>query len=67
MNIRDIFRQEGREEGWEQGMQQGMQQGVQKGMQQAVLNMLEERADIDLIRKVSGFSEKEIKKLQNGG
>ena len=67
MNIRDIFRQEGREEGWQQGMQQGVQKGRQEEKQQAVLRMLEERADIDLIRKVSGFSEKEIKKLQNGG
>ena len=53
-DVREIIREKGR---WE---------GRQEERQQFVLNMLKEKADISFICKVTGLSEKEIKKLKNG-
>ena len=50
MDIREHIKEKGR---WE-------------GRQEVVLNMLKEKADISFISKVTGLSEKEIKKLKNG-
>ena len=58
--------QQGIQQGVQQGIQQGVQQGIQQGMQQVALSMLQENADRDFIRKVTGLSTEEIKKLQNG-
>ena len=74
MNIREYIKEEGRQEGIQKGMQEGRQkgrqEGIQKGMQegrqQVVLNMLQKRLDTSLISEVTGLSEEEIKKLQNG-
>ena len=38
---------------------------MQKEWQQVVLNMLENNLDVSLICKVTGLSEKEVKKLKN--
>ena len=59
-------RLEGQQEGMRKGRLEGQQEGMQKGRQQVILNMLKEKADISFISKVTGLSEKEIKKLQNG-
>ncbi len=40
--------------------------GRQEGMQQVALSMLKEKADLSFICKVTGLSEKELKKLKNG-
>ena len=53
-DVREIIKEKGR---WE---------GERKGRQEVVLNMLKEKADISFISKVTGLSEKEIKKLKNG-
>ena len=44
---------------------EGRQEGLQEGRQQVILNMLKEKIDTSVISKVTGLSEKEIKKLQN--
>ena len=54
MNTREYIKEEGRQE------------GRQKRDREVVLNMLKEKAGIDFIRKVTGLSEEEIKKFQNG-
>jgi len=67
-------RQEGRQEGLMAGRQEGLMAGRQEGLmagrqernQQIILNMLKEQFDIAAISKVTGLSEKEIKKLKNG-
>ena len=71
-DVREIIREKGHWEGERKGLrkgrqegrQEGLQKGRQKGRQEVVLNMLKERADISFISKVTGFSEKEIKKLK---
>ena len=59
MNTREYIREEGRQE--------GRQEGIQTGIQQVVLNMLKKKLDTSLISEVTGLSEEEVKKLQNGG
>ena len=49
-DVREIIREKGR---WE-------------GRQEVVLNMLKEKINVSVISKVTGLSEKEIKKLKNG-
>ena len=82
MDIREHFKEEGRQEGIQKGMQRGMQKGRQKGRQEGrqkgrqeerqkrdrevVLNMLKEKTEIAFICKVTGLSEEEIRKIQNG-
>ena len=70
MDIREHFKEEGRQEGIQKGMKRGMQKGMQKGrqegMQQVVLNMLKKQTDIAFISEVTGLSEEEIRKIQNG-
>ena len=82
MNIREHIKEEGRQEGIQKGRQEGIQKGIQKGRQEGIqkgrqegrqerareviLNMLAQKADIAFICKVTGLSEEEIKKLQNG-
>ena len=46
-------------------MQQGLQQGMQQGIQKIVLNMLQNKADMNFICKVTGLSKKEVQKLKN--
>ena len=58
MDALEIIKEKGR---WE-----GERKGIKKGRQQVVLNMLKENMNISLISKVTGVSEKEIKKLKNG-
>ena len=73
MTAREYIKEEGRREGVQQGRQEGVQQGRREGMQQGrqenmqavVCNMLREKADMDFISKVTGFSEEEIIKLKN--
>ena len=54
MNIREHIRENAR---WE---------GRQEEKQQVILNMLKEKIDTSVISKVTGLSEKEIKKIKNG-
>ena len=57
-DVWEIIREKGR---WE-----GRQEGERKGRQEVVRNMLKEKADISFIAKVTGLSEKAIKKFKNG-
>ena len=74
MNIREHIKEEGIQEGIQKGIQEGIQkgrqegrqEGIQKGIQKVVLSMLQEKADISFVSKVTGLSEDEIKKLKNG-
>ena len=54
-----------RNEGLEKGLQEGKRKGLQEGHQEVALNMLKEKANISFISKVTGLSEKEIKKLSS--
>ena len=69
MTAREYIKEEGRREGMQQGVLKGRREGVQQGrqenMQAVVCNMLREKADMDFISKVTGFSEEEIIKLKN--
>ncbi len=58
MDARDYFREEGRQE--------GRQAGRKERDKEVILNMLKEKADIAFISKVTGLSEKAIRKLKNG-
>ncbi len=76
-DVREIIKEKGRWEGERKGLkkglkkgrqegrQEGLQEGLQEGRQQVVLNMLKEKADIAFISKVTGLSEKTIRKLKN--
>ena len=58
MNIRECIKEE--------GMQKGLQKDRQEERQQIILKMFQKRLDTSLIAEVTGLSEEEIKKLQNG-
>ncbi len=76
MNIREIIKEKGRfegmllgrkkylQEGMEKGRQEGELKGRQENLRQVITNMFQENADIPFIAKVTGLSEKELKKLQ---
>ncbi|MCZ0932614.1 MAG: Rpn family recombination-promoting nuclease/putative transposase, partial [Oligoflexia bacterium] len=53
------------EEGIEKGMEKGMVQGGFNKQKEIALNMLEEKANISFISKVTGLSKPEISKLKN--
>ena len=65
-DVREIIKEKGRWEGERKGLKKGRQEGRQEERQQVVLNLLKEKADIAFIAKVTGLSEKEIKKLKSG-
>ena len=61
--------QEGRQEGLQEGRQEGLQEGLQKGQQEEqerlALKMFQEGLDISIISRVTGFPEKEVRKLKD--
>ncbi len=61
-DVREIIKEKGR---WE-GRKEGIKEGIKEGQNQVILNMLKEKADIAFISKVTGLSEKAIRKLKNG-
>ena len=56
----------GQLEGIQKGVKQGVKQGEQQEARRLTLNMLKENTKIPYIAKVTGLSEKEIKKMKNG-
>ena len=64
MDIKKFIAERERHEGWQEGWQKGRNEGWQEGQQKVVLNMLKNKMDIKIITKVTGLSEKEIKKLK---
>ncbi|MDE0119680.1 MAG: hypothetical protein OXM55_06715, partial [Bdellovibrionales bacterium] len=54
MDIKELFREEGRQE------------GRQERDKEVIINMLKNKIDNQLISKVTGLSEAEIKKLKTG-
>jgi len=68
-DVREIIKEKGRWEGQKEGLKKGRQEGRQEGRreerQEVILNMLKERVDISVISKVTGLSEKAIRKLKN--
>ena len=65
--VEESIREQHREEGFEEGLEQGIEQGLTKGLEQGILNtaknMKKENIDIELISKITGLSEEEIKEL----
>ena len=57
--------EQGREEGREEGRQEGREEGREEERKAFILNMLQQKADISFIAKVTGISEEEIKQLKN--
>ena len=57
--------QKGRKEGLEKGIQEGLQKGIQKGRKEVVLNMIKNKIKTSVISKMTGVSEKDIKKLKS--
>ena len=66
MDIREHWKEEGRQAGMEKGIQAGMEKGKLEHQQQVVRNMLKKQTDIAFISEVTGLSESEIRKYQNG-
>ncbi|MCE2991487.1 MAG: Rpn family recombination-promoting nuclease/putative transposase [Candidatus Jidaibacter sp.] len=72
-DIMSTARQEGLEEGLQKGREEGLQKGLQKGKAEGEKNkaleiargMISEGLSTDLIFKVTGLSEKEIRELEN--
>lgn len=54
------------ERGHEKGLKKGLREGRQERDREVILNMLQEKADISFIAKVTGLSKEEINKLKNG-
>ena len=54
-----------RQEGLEQGRREGRQEGREEERKAFILNMLQQKANISFIAKVTGVSEEEIKQLKN--
>ena len=50
---------------WENALAEEREKGQQERNTEVILNMLKEKADLSFISKVTGLSEKEIKKLKN--
>ncbi len=50
----------------EKGRWKGQREGLKKGRQEIILNMLKEKINVSVISKVTGLSEKAIRKLKNG-
>ena len=65
MNIREQMKEQMKEQISEQIRENAHWEGRQEGLQEVILNMLKEKIDTSVISKVTGLSEKEIKKLQN--
>ena len=69
-DVREIIKEKGRWEGERTGLRKGLRKGRQEGRQErdkeVILNMLKEKINVSVISKVTGLSEKEIKKLKNG-
>ena len=61
MNFTEEIKKEAKQEGW----QKGQKEGWQKSQKEVILKMLQKKTDIAFISEVTGFSEKEIKKLKN--
>ena len=57
--------EDGKTEGIKQGIKQGIQQGEQNKSKEIALNLLHLGANIEIITKATGLSEKEIKNLQS--
>jgi len=49
----------------EEGIEKGREEGIKKEKIQVILNMFREGFDISVISKVTGLSEKEVKKINN--
>ncbi len=64
-DVREIIKEKGRWEGRLEGKREGLKKGRHEGRQEVVLNLLKEKADIAFISKVTGLSEKTIRKLKN--
>ena len=57
---------EEREKGLRDGLQKGRQEGRQEGRREVIFNMLQAKADVSFISKVTGLPEREIRELKNG-
>ena len=57
--------QQGMQQGRQEGRQEGIQQGMQKGQQSLIRKMLQ-KGSVAQVAKLTGLTEKNIKKLQNG-
>ena len=66
MDIMQYMKEQEHKKGLRRGLKKGRQEGLEQGKKEIVLNMLEARADMTFISKVTGLPVREIKKLKNG-
>ena len=58
-------KRDGKAEGEVIGRKSGIKEGIKKNKEETALKMLEEKIDIELISKITGLTEEEIKLLKN--
>ena len=58
-------KRDGKAEGEAIGRKSGIKEGIKKNKEETALKMLEEKIDIELISKITGLTEEEIKLLKN--
>ncbi len=56
---------QGIKQGREQGIEEGRKQGIEENKKQMALNLLKEKADRDLISRVTGITKEKILKLKS--
>ena len=59
-----VARKEGLEQGIEKGLEQGFQQGVEMTKNETALSLLKEKISIDVISRITGYSEDYLKSIQ---
>ena len=59
-------RQEGEKKGIEKGIEKGKAEGIQQGLEKTAKQMLSKGLDMQLICEMTGLSEAEVKRLQEG-
>ncbi|MGV2433236.1 MAG UNVERIFIED_CONTAM: Rpn family recombination-promoting nuclease/putative transposase [Rickettsiaceae bacterium] len=62
----EAIRKKGREEGEAKGLEKGKAEGLAEGLAKVAKNMLKQGLQVDVISKVTGLSEAEIKALTKG-
>lgn len=63
-SIAQAYYEEGIHEGILKGKLEGINEGAMRGKREIALNLLKQKAPLDLITSATGFSKKEIEKLK---
>ena len=58
-------KEKGLKEGLEQGIKQGIEQGLELGIKGLIKKLLEEKVDLDIICKTTGYTKEQIDEIRN--